>query len=154
MPHGAILWRSESDKQGYEEFDSACSAAASAALEAYLRRSPAVGDVPLSQPAATRPNASTRTWRPTTCAEPKRKPSSRSWTAASGTRIADCGRLSGSTCSDVDVARAGGWRTLAVMKQSYQLSDAADVLKVVENAPAGHTLDTPESQAQAAQSLT
>jgi hypothetical protein len=39
--------------------------------------------------------------------------------------------------SDVDVARAGGWRTISVMKQSYQLADAQGVLKVVENAPPG-----------------
>jgi hypothetical protein len=46
---------------------------------------------------------------------------------------------------DPDVAKAGGWRDLATMKQSYQRSDPATVLKVVENAPAGHTLDTPSN---------
>jgi hypothetical protein len=34
---------------------------------------------------------------------------------------------------DVDVSRAGGWRDVAVMKASYQQSDAATRLRVVEN---------------------
>jgi hypothetical protein len=36
---------------------------------------------------------------------------------------------------DVDVAKAGGWRDLATMKQSYQQPDPATVLRVVENDP-------------------
>jgi hypothetical protein len=47
---------------------------------------------------------------------------------------------------DVDVAWAGGWRDLATMKRSYQRSDGATVLRVVENAPAGHIADTPDAQ--------
>jgi hypothetical protein len=45
---------------------------------------------------------------------------------------------------DVDVAEAAGWRDLRVLKRSYQQSDAATVLKVVEIAPAGLTSDTPQ----------
>jgi hypothetical protein len=56
--------------------------------------------------------------------------------------------------SDVDVARAGGWRTIGVMRQSYQLADAQTVLSVVENAPAGHTSDTGESQPATPQRFT
>jgi len=48
---------------------------------------------------------------------------------------------------DVDVARAGGWRDLTTMKRSYQRADAATVLRVVENAPGGHTADTADMQA-------
>lgn len=36
--------------------------------------------------------------------------------------------------SDVDVAKAGGWRDLATMKRSYQRPDPATVLRVIENA--------------------
>ena len=32
---------------------------------------------------------------------------------------------------DVDVARAGGWRSINTMKRSYQLADDAGVLKAV-----------------------
>jgi hypothetical protein len=33
------------------------------------------------------------------------------------------------------------------MKRSYQQADAATVLRVIENAPGGHTADTPDLQA-------
>jgi len=32
---------------------------------------------------------------------------------------------------DVDVAKAGGWRSIATMKRSYQLVDDAGVLEAV-----------------------
>ena len=43
------------------------------------------------------------------------------------------------------MAEAAGWRDLRVLKRSYQQSDAATVLRVVENAPTGLTSDTPPS---------
>jgi hypothetical protein len=46
MPHGAIRWREEEDKQGYL-FITPLSADARAELDIYLRRSARVGDVPL-----------------------------------------------------------------------------------------------------------
>jgi hypothetical protein len=39
---------------------------------------------------------------------------------------------------DVDVAKGGGWRDLATMKQSYQQADGATTLKAIENEPASH----------------
>jgi integrase len=57
MPHGAIRWRAETDKQGFL-FISPISSPAREALEMYLRQSPRMGDVPLFQaPGATRPGA-------------------------------------------------------------------------------------------------
>jgi hypothetical protein len=46
MPHGAIRWAAESDKQGLL-FISPVSRAAREALDAYLRQNPRMGDVPL-----------------------------------------------------------------------------------------------------------
>ncbi|MFL5575048.1 MAG: hypothetical protein ACJ79S_03640 [Gemmatimonadaceae bacterium] len=43
MPHGAVRWRPETDKLGFEEV-TPLGAAARAALEAYLRAHPRVGD--------------------------------------------------------------------------------------------------------------
>ena len=48
---------------------------------------------------------------------------------------------------DVDVARAGGWRDLTTMKRSYQQADPVTTLRVIENEPTGHTLDTTQIQA-------
>ena len=134
MPHGAIRWRAESDKQGFEEL-TALSAPAKAALEDYLRAHPRLGEAPLF-------------------------PASTNDARAAGKMMADywllrAEQLAGlpklergvwhpyrrlwaverKHLSDVDVAKAGGWRDLATMKQSYQLPDPATVLKVVENAP-------------------
>jgi integrase len=58
MPHGAIRWRAEHDKLGYEDI-SPISAPARAALEAYLRRHPCLGEAPLF-PASKRPEEPTR----------------------------------------------------------------------------------------------
>jgi len=44
MPNGAIRWRAENDKQGYEDV-APISPQARAALERYLRTHPRVGDV-------------------------------------------------------------------------------------------------------------
>jgi hypothetical protein len=48
---------------------------------------------------------------------------------------------------DVDVARGGGWRDLTTMTRSYQQADLVTMLRVVENGPVGHTMDTPQGQA-------
>jgi len=47
---------------------------------------------------------------------------------------------------DVDVSRAGGWRDLATMKQSYQQADPATTLKAIENEPDGHNAVTLEER--------
>jgi len=62
--------------------------------------------------------------------------------------------------TNVDIAReiaaAGGWASIKVMRESYQHSDAATIYAVVDRATAtetdpkgpsrGHTLDTPSEQ--------
>jgi hypothetical protein len=50
---------------------------------------------------------------------------------------------------DTEVAKAGGWRDLHVMKRSYQRPGAAGVLRVVENAGSGRSLDTPPEPSRA-----
>jgi len=57
---------------------------------------------------------------------------------------------------DKDVAAAGGWRSVDVMRESYQHADAATIYAVVDRGAApetdpkdpsrGHTLDTPSEQ--------
>lgn len=50
---------------------------------------------------------------------------------------------------DVDVAEAGGWRELTTMRRSYQQADPATTLRIVENQPTGHTLDTQPDRSRA-----
>jgi hypothetical protein len=159
MPHGAIRWRPEHDKQGFAEL-TAISAPARAALDAYLRDNPRVGDVPLfpgrTDPAAPLKKADAEyllTRAEAAAALPKLErglfhPYRRLWASER------------KHLPDPDVAKAGGWRDLAVMKAAYQQADAATVLRVVENAPgtiggalgepanppAGHNADTPTPQ--------
>jgi hypothetical protein len=47
---------------------------------------------------------------------------------------------------DVDTAKSGGWRDLTTMKTSYQQSDAATRLKVIENESARLTSDSPQKR--------
>lgn len=163
MPHGAIRWRPEHDKQGFEEL-TAISAGARAALDAYLRAHPTVGDAPLfpqrQDPAAPikKMEAEHLLMRAETAAAlPKLDrglfhPYRRLWASER------------KHLPDPDVAKAGGWRDLSVMKAAYQQADAATVLRVVENAPttapsgapdggkaggiaaAGHNADTAGTQ--------
>ena len=135
MPHGAIQWRAESDKQGYEDV-SPISAPARAALDRYLRAHPRVGDV----------------WM---FPQPKHPGKPTNMMLARGMRIRaeqlaelpaverggfhSYRRLYASErkhLPDVDVARSAGWRDLATMKRSYQQPDPATTLRVIENEPA------------------
>lgn len=134
MPHGAIRWPAETDKQGFEEL-TAISSGARAALERYVRANPRVGASPLF------PNI-----------ENVDQPISRiaadhllrSAEKRAGLAKLERGlwhpyrRLFASErkhLPDVDTAKAGGWRDLATMRNSYQQSDPATLLKVVENRP-------------------
>lgn len=145
MPNGAILWRKENDKLGFEEL-TALATAARRALDEYLRRRPIIGDAPLFPKVrdATRPAG---------------KDMASHWMRRAE-QLAGLTKLDGGLwhpyrrlwsverkhLPDVDVAKAGGWRDVATMKKSYQLEDAATLLRVVENEPdstaAGLTLDT------------
>jgi integrase len=147
MPHGAVRWASEHDKLGYLEL-TALSAPARSALEAYLGARPAIGAAPLFP----RTDDSTR---------PINKMHAEHWLSRAEQRAKlpklDRGlwhpyrRLWASErkhLPDPDVAKAGGWRDVSVMRSSYQLADPATVLRVIENAPPGHTLDTQTTNSQ------
>lgn len=134
MPHGAIRWRAEHDKLGYEEL-TPLSRECRSALDAYLRRRPAVGETPLFPDAneSSRPIKKMRAEHLLARAERQAglphlerglwHPYRRLWASER------------KALPDVDVAKAGGWRDLAVMKTAYQHADAATVLRVVENHP-------------------
>ena len=132
MPHGALRWSAETDKQGMLHI-TPISEVTRTALERYLAQTPLVGDVPLfpSPKDATRPMARELAARWLLRAEAQ----------------ADVAKLLGGTfhpyrrlwaserkhLADVDVASAGGWKstkTLAI----YQQSDPAAVLAAVVNA--------------------
>jgi len=146
MPHGAILWQSVHDKLGYEEL-TPLAAPARAALDAYLRQAAIVGDAPLfpSGRASLLPIHKNMA----------------SYYLLRAERLAGLAKLDRGSwhpyrrlwaserkhLSDVDVARAGGWRTIGVMRQSYQLADAQTVLSVVENATKSPNEGTGDSQA-------
>jgi hypothetical protein len=60
-------------------------------------------------------------------------------------RFHPCRRLfavEGKHLSDVDVAKAAGWRDLRTMKQAYQRPDPATVPNVIEAVGGGLTLGT------------
>lgn len=119
---------------------------ARAAIDAYLRRSRRVGDAPLF-PSVSDPRVSihkTSARRSLLAAEKRAglpKLERGAWHPHRPLWAPERRHL-----VDVDVARAGGWRTLSVMTQSYQLADAEGVLKVIENTPVGLTLDSPQTQ--------
>lgn len=140
MPHGAIRWRSEEDKQGLL-FITPVNRQARGALDIYLTQNPRMGDVPLF-PA---PGAIGRE----VPLQGSEKPISRHLAAkwllrAEG--LAKLPKLDRGTfhpyrrlwaserkgLPDVDVAHAAGWKDTRAMKVSYQQADPATVLRVVE----------------------
>jgi integrase len=151
-PHGAILWRAANDKKGYESV-APLSAAARAALDAYLARYPMAGDVPLI-PGRGKPEQAANKeiagyWL--TKAERLAKlpklarggfhPFRRLWASERRHLPAQ------------DVAAAGGWRSLAVMRHAYQHADAAGMMSVVDSARIApepesdrHTIGTARKQ--------
>ena len=132
MPHGALRWRAEHDKQGFEDI-APISAPAKAALERYLRTHPKVGDAWMF-PQPKKPSRSTTTLD-------ARKLRIRAETLAELPVVERGGfhsyrrlwAVERKHLPDVDVARGGGWRDLASMKRSYQQPDPATTLRVIEN---------------------
>lgn len=132
MPHGAIRWAAEHDKQGLL-FISPISAKARAELDKYLRRSPRMGPVPLF-PA---PRGGSKSIRRETAAR---------W-LLKAEKLAGLPKIKGGVyhpyrrlfaserrhLPDLDVAAAAGWKDPATMKKSYQSADPAGVLSAVEN---------------------
>jgi integrase len=146
MPRGAIHWRAVHDKQGFDEV-APLGSQARQALDDYLRKFSGIGAVPLF-PAPGRPAAKSEN-KPvdTKAAEPAAidKRLITRWLlkaeAAAGLPKLDQGtfhpyrRLWATErkgYADADVAAAGGWRDTRALKMSYQQSDPASVLRVVE----------------------
>lgn len=135
MPHGAVRFRAEHDKLGFDDL-APISRAARGALEAYLRRHPAIGSAPLfpfalSDP--TRPMNKMQAANMLARAErlaglPKLERGL--WHAYRRAWASERKHL-----PDADVSAAGGWRDLATMKRSYQRPDPVTVLRAIENTP-------------------
>ena len=132
MPHGAIRWSATTDKQGFL-FIAPLSGSAREEIDRYLGKNPRVGDVPLfpanldAAKAIGRSVAARWLIRAEEMAEqPKFKrgvfhPYRRLWASERKALPAK------------DVAHAGGWKNIETMLDSYVQSDAATVLRVVEN---------------------
>jgi len=133
MPHGAIRWSDKTDKEGFL-FIAPLSEQAREEVDRYLRKNPRVGDVPLFPAAQNalkpirRDIAARLLLKAETKAElPKLQrgmyhPYRRLWASER------------KALPSKDVAHAGGWKDIETMLGSYIQSDAATVLRVVENA--------------------
>ena len=132
MPHGAVRWSAETDKQGILHI-TPISAPMRAEVDRFLSASPRLGDVPLF-PA------------PNHAEKPMRRDVAARW-LLKAERLAELPRLVGGVWhpyrrlwaterkqySDIDVAAAGGWKDVKALKLSYQQTDPASVLRVVQN---------------------
>lgn len=134
MPHGAIRWPRDTDKQGFL-FVAPLSRAAREEVDRYLRKSPRVGNAPLF---------------PGTRGAQKHLPIRRDVAARwllKAERLAGLPKLQRGVFHPFrrlwaterkglpakDVAHAGGWKDVATMEFSYQGTDPATVLRVVES---------------------
>lgn len=144
MPHGALRFRAEFDKIGYDDV-APMSIAARAAIDTYLRRHPTIGEAPLfprrgrgqSTLAIRKMDAYKALRRAETLADLPRLDRGAFHTYR---RLFATERMH---LPDVAVMKAAGWRDPRAMKRSYQHADPATVLSVLENARGGHTQDTP-----------
>jgi integrase len=139
MPHGAIRWRSEDDKQGLL-FISPISRPAREALDAYLRQNPRMGDVPLF-PA---PGLKRKEGEKPRTEKPISRDLASSWLVQAET-LAELPKLVGGvfhpyrrlwamerkSLPAVDVASAGGWGDTQALTRIYQHADPAGVLAAV-----------------------
>jgi integrase len=135
MPYGAIRWRGETDKQGLLHI-TPISPAARAALELHLARHLRVGDVPLMP-------------GPIDATTPLSRQLASRWLARAEV-AAGLPKLAGGAfhpyrrlwaserrhLADVDVIRAGGWKSVKTLA-IYQQTDPAAVLAAVLNVRAG-----------------
>lgn len=132
MPHGAVYWRADADKEGYIAVTPLHSKARNE-VDRYLSVNPREEvDAPLF-PSPRKP------------AQPICRETAYKWLIeaeglADLPKLVNGGfhpyrRLWGSErrgMADTDVASAGGWRSTQALKQSYQHTDAPSVLRVVE----------------------
>jgi hypothetical protein len=139
MPHGAIRWGEQTDKEGLL-FVTAMSAAARAEVDRYLTLNPRLGDVPLfpapprkrkkeAEPPPERPITRHRASELLLAAEvAARQPKLMrgAWHAYRRLWASERKHL-----PDADVAAAGGWSDPETMKKSYQQPDAATMLRVI-----------------------
>ena len=131
MPNGAIRWRAENDKVGFDSI-APLSSAALEEVSRYLSRSSQIGEAWLF-PAPKDPTKPVsrylvRTWLGK--AEAKAK-----LPKLAGGLFHPYRRLWASErkhLPDVDVAVAGGWKDATTMKRSYQQADPETILRVVE----------------------
>jgi integrase len=131
-PHGCIRWPADTDKQGRETLVP-ISAPARAALDRIAAERPGIGPVPLF-PSAHDPT------------KPMRYEVTRAW-LLEAERLAKVETQQGSSwhayrrgwatsrkrLPDVDVAAAGGWKSLDALKQCYQMADSATMQAVVDS---------------------
>ena len=129
-PHGTIRWPADSDKTG-KEWLTPISLQLQRRLRALVRERPGIGAVPLFP-------------SPRDTERPVSRDTLAMW-LRQAMEAAGIPRLPQDTfhglrrkfvverkdLPDVDVARAGGWRSVNTMKRSYQLADDAGVLRAV-----------------------
>ena len=132
MPNGAIRWGEETDKEGLL-FIAPLSESARAELDRYISKNPRVGDVPLFPSARDG-------------LKPMRRDVAARW-LLKAEKMAGLPKLrrgvyhpyrrlratERKALPSKDVAHAGGWKDIETMLGSYVQSDAATVLRVVEN---------------------
>jgi integrase len=130
-PHGAIRWRAANDKMGYETV-TPLSALGREALDAYLARNPRAGDVPLFPELRDATRCASRDIAEHWLRQAEKKAGlprlARGGYHAFRRQFASERRH----LNDADLMAAGGWRSLAVMRRSYQHSDGAGVFNAVE----------------------
>lgn len=145
MPHGAIRWRDEVDKQGFL-FISPIGKDARAELERYLQRRPRIGDAPLFPAPGIKIGRRRRYLDIEPAPEnPIRRETAANW-LLKAEQLAQVPKVAGGVfhpyrrlwsserkhLPDVDVAAAGGWRDTQALRLSCQHADPATVLRVVE----------------------
>ena len=129
-PYGKVVWRADTDKTG-KQWVSPISPEVRDRLLAIIRERPGLGDAPLF-PA------------PRNISEPVDRETLASW-LRKAENAAEVERLPHDSfhglrrkfvterkhLPDVDVAEAGGWRSINTMRRSYQRADEAGVLEAV-----------------------
>ncbi len=132
MPHGAIRWSDGSDKMGYL-FISPLSRSAREELDRYLGRTLILGDAPLfpsdrDSTVSIRKDVASRWLLKAEAAAKLPKLRGGIWHPYRRLWASERKHL-----PDVDVAEAGGWSDTRALRLSYQQSDPATVLRVVEH---------------------
>ena len=129
--HGAIHWRAVEDKEGYRMV-TPLSGPARKALDAYLARTPRVGELPLF-PAPGKPAEPVRVDRAGEWLE--RAEAKAELPKQAGTRWHAYRRLWANERRELpahDVADAGGWGSVEALQKVYQGAEAKTVRRVVD----------------------